>query len=69
MSKKKITNNYRDRETQTPLQTGGKYRCSGRVSSSCSTCDTRGVTVKRHEHVIWTSCWTPVYVNKYKLHK
>jgi hypothetical protein len=27
--------------TQTPLKTGGKLRCSGRVSSFCTTSDTR----------------------------
>jgi hypothetical protein len=58
-----------DRATRTPLKTGGELCCSGRVSSSCSTSDTRRPTVKlkRHEHhLIWKSCWTPVYVNKYK---
>ena len=30
----------KDRETRTPLKTGGELRCSGRVSSSCSTSDT-----------------------------
>ena len=31
-----------------------KRRCSGRVISSCSACDTRRVTVRRHEHhLIW----------------
>ena len=29
-----------DRVTRTPLKTGGELRCSGRVSSSCSTSDT-----------------------------
>jgi hypothetical protein len=34
------------------------FRCSGKVSSSYSTFDTRRVTVKRHEHhLIWKSCW------------
>jgi hypothetical protein len=32
------------------LKTGGERECSGWVSSSCSTCDTCRVTVKRHEH-------------------
>jgi hypothetical protein len=27
----------KDRVTRTPLKTGGELRCSGRVSSSCST--------------------------------
>ena len=33
------------RETHTPLKTGGELRCSGRVSSSCSTSDTRRVNL------------------------
>jgi hypothetical protein len=33
----------KDRVTRTPLKTGGELRCSGRVSSSCSTSDTRRV--------------------------
>ena len=31
----------KDRVKRTPLKTGGEFRCSGRVSSSCSTSDTR----------------------------
>jgi hypothetical protein len=51
----------------TPLDTEGELRCSGMVSSSCSTCDTRRRTVKRHEHhLIWESCWTPVYIKECK---
>jgi hypothetical protein len=33
------------RETRTPLKTGGELRCSGRVSSSCSTSGTRRVNL------------------------
>ena len=36
----------KDRTTRTPLQPEGEQRCSGKVSSSCSTSDTRHVTVK-----------------------
>ena len=65
-----ITQKTKDRATRTPLKTGGELRCYRRVSSSCSTCDTRRATAKRHEHhLTWTSCWTPEYVNKYKLQK
>jgi hypothetical protein len=32
-----ITHKTKDRVTRTPLKTGGELRCSGRVSSSCST--------------------------------
>ena len=35
----------KDRVTRTPLKTGGELRCSGRVSSSCSTCGTRRVNL------------------------
>ena len=45
-----ITQKTKDWPTGTPLKTEGKLRCSGRVSSSCSTFDTRRVIVKRHEH-------------------
>ena len=35
----------KDRVTRTPLKTGGELRCSGRVSSYCSTSDTRRVNL------------------------
>jgi len=35
-----ITQKTKDRSIQTPLKTGGERRCSGRISSSCSTCIT-----------------------------
>jgi hypothetical protein len=35
----------KDRVKRTPLKTGGKLRCSGRVSSSCSTGGTRRVNL------------------------
>jgi hypothetical protein len=35
-----ITQKTEDWAAQTTLKTGGELRCSGRVSSSCSTCDT-----------------------------
>ena len=35
----------KDRVTRTPLKTGGELRCSGRVSSSCSTSGTRRVNL------------------------
>jgi hypothetical protein len=37
----KHTNKTKDRVTRTPLKTGGELKCSGRVSSSCSTSDAR----------------------------
>jgi hypothetical protein len=50
----KHTLKTKDRITRTPLKTGGELRYSGRVSSSCSTSNTRRVnlvtnTVISHE--------------------
>ena len=39
----KHTHKTNDRVTRTPLNTGGELGCSRRVSSSCSTSDTRRV--------------------------
>jgi len=33
----KHTYKTKDRVTRTPLKTGSEFRCSGRVSSNCST--------------------------------
>jgi hypothetical protein len=41
----KHTHNTKDRVTRTPLKTGDELRCSGRVSSSCSTSCTRLVNL------------------------
>ena len=41
----KHTHKTKDRVTQTPLKNGGELRCSGRVSSSCSTSGIRRVTL------------------------
>jgi hypothetical protein len=37
------THKTKDRATRAPQKTGGELRCSGRVSSSCSTSGTRRV--------------------------
>ena len=37
----KHTYKIKDRVTRTPLKTEGELKCSGMVSSSCSTSDTR----------------------------
>jgi hypothetical protein len=42
----KHTYKTKDRVTRTPLKTWGELRCSGRVSSSCSTSGTRLQTIK-----------------------
>jgi hypothetical protein len=60
----KYTHKTKDRVTRTPLKTRGELTCSGRVSSSCSTSDTRRVNlvtnpVKSHE-------WRNVY-DKYNI--
>ena len=44
----KHTYKTKDRVTWTPLKTGGELRCSGRVSSSCSTSGTRRVNLVKH---------------------
>jgi hypothetical protein len=41
----KHTHKTKDRVTRPPIKTGGELRCSGRVGSSCSTSDTRRVTL------------------------
>ena len=41
----KHTHKTKDGVTRTPLKTGGELMCSGRVSSSCSTSDTRCVNL------------------------
>ena len=40
-----ITHKTKDRVTRTPLKPGGELMCSRRVSSSCSTSDTRRVNL------------------------
>jgi hypothetical protein len=39
----------KDQVTQTPLNTGGELRCSGKVSSFCSTSGTRQVNLVGNE--------------------
>ena len=41
----KHTHKAKDRLTRTPLKIGGELRCSGGLSSSCSTSDTRRVNL------------------------
>jgi hypothetical protein len=41
----KHTYKTKDRATRTPLKTGGDLRCSGKVSSSCSTSDNRRINL------------------------
>jgi hypothetical protein len=44
----KHTYKTKDRVTRTPIKTWGELRCSRRVSSSCSTSDTRRVNLVTH---------------------
>ena len=44
----KHTCKTKDRVTRTPLKTGGEIRCSGKVSSSCSTSGTCRVSLVLH---------------------
>jgi hypothetical protein len=43
---KNTTQKTKDRAKRTPLKTGGELRCSGRISSVCSTSYTHRVTQK-----------------------
>ena len=43
--KQRSTKKTKDRVTRTPLTTGGELRCSGKVSSSCSTSSIRRVNL------------------------
>ena len=72
MAKRKRTNsdlqstaqNTKDRATRIRLKTRDEFMCSGMVSSSCATSNTRHVIVKRHEHCLTLGlCWTPVCTN------
>jgi len=67
--KKKNHNLQHATKKTNPSKTRGTVEFPRRVSSSCSTSDTRRVIVKRHDrHLIWKSCLRNVYVNNYKLH-
>ena len=51
----KHTHKTKDRVTRIPLKTRGELRCSGRVSSSCSTSGTRRVNLVTNREVLTTS--------------
>jgi hypothetical protein len=55
-----------DGATRTPLKPGGEHRCSGRVSSSCSTCGARRVTnpMMTSWMRIWPDCHYPFLVKQ-----
>ena len=50
----KHTHKTQDRVTRTPLKAGVELRCSGRVSSSCSTNGTRRFNLRRQWAVLET---------------
>ena len=54
----KHTHKAKNRVTRNPLKTGDELRCSGKVSSSCSTSDTRRVNLVTNQvtsHELWSS--------------
>jgi len=56
------TQKTKDCATRTPQNIGGKLRCLGRVSMSCTTRDTHRGTVKRHDmEIVFDTC---VYINE-----
>ena len=58
------TQKIKDRATRTPLSIGGELWCSGSANNSFS------ITCNWHEyHLIWKYCWTPVCINKCKIHQ
>jgi hypothetical protein len=44
----KHTHKTKDRVTRAPLKTGGEFKCSGRINSSCPTSGTRRVNIVTH---------------------
>ena len=57
--KAKHTHKTRDRITRAPQRTGGKFRCSGMISSSCPTNDTHRVGTRRNAYTV--TLRTPIY--------
>ena len=52
-----ITQKSKDRATQTSQKNRSELGYYGRVDSSCSTYDSRRVTVKQHEHHLTWKSW------------
>jgi hypothetical protein len=52
VKRKRTKGQTKDRVIRTPLKTGGELRCSGRVSSSCSTSGTRRVNIVTNPVII-----------------
>ena len=55
----KITQKTKDRAARIPSKFWRKIRCSGRVISSCSTCDSRSVTFVKNPVISheWRTYW------------
>ena len=64
----KHTYKTKDRVRGTPLKTGGEIRCSGMVSSSCSTSDTRRVNLVKCSRVVGFFHINYVNNNDFKLY-
>ena len=60
----KHTHKIKDRVTRTPLKTGGELRCSGRVSSSCSTSGTHRVNLVTPPVI----CRVKIFTHMWKTH-
>ena len=70
----KHTHKTKDWVTRTPLKTGGELRCSGRVSSSCSTNGTSRVDLIANPVIthawgkVRTSWWLLGYTQNHNFH-
>jgi hypothetical protein len=65
---RKNTHKTKDRATRPTLKTGSEYRCSGRVSSYCSTSDNRCVTlVTNPNDKLWVRKWPESVYDKWSI--
>jgi hypothetical protein len=60
------THKTKDRVTRTPLSTGCEIKCSGRVSSSCSSSDTSRVTLVTNLVISYERGQDPKMITKVK---
>jgi hypothetical protein len=65
----KHTYKTKDRVTRTSLKTGGELRCSGRVSSSCSTSDTRHVNLVTNPERTGKCLWQVEHIRGHLWHR
>ena len=65
---RKNTHKTKDRATRSTLKTGSEYRCSGRISSYCSTSDNRCVTlVTNPNDKLWVRKWPESVYDKWSI--